>query len=257
LPEGAAHGLTDILIRKLHGTGMLDSFTHNLEDAIQNAPLIAIFISLAAGIATSFTPCVYPLIPITVGVIGAKGSPTKIRGFYLSFMYVIGLAVIYACLGAFAALTGKFFGQIQTNPWVHLVVANLCIIFGLAMLDVITLQFSWDPFHGAFRMQRRGGMTAMAMGGASALIAAPCTAPVLGVLLTFVSTKQNIPLGVTMLFSYAFGMGFLLILIGTFTGLLTSLPRSGDWMVRIKKGFGVLMIVVGEFFLIKAGQLMM
>jgi cytochrome c-type biogenesis protein len=236
---------------------MLDTFTRNLEHAIQTAPLIAIAISLAAGIATSFTPCVYPLIPITVGFIGAKGSTTRLRGFYLSFMYVVGLALIYSCLGAFAALTGKFFGQIQTNPWVHLVVANLCIIFGLAMLDVINIQFTWDPLHSAFRMKRRGGMTAMAMGGASALIAAPCTAPVLGILLTFVSTKQNIPLGVTMLFSYAFGMGFLLILIGTFTGLLTSLPRSGEWMVRIKKAFGIMMIAVGEHFLIKAGQLMM
>jgi thiol:disulfide interchange protein DsbD len=235
---------------------MLDSFTHNLESAIQTAPLLAVAISLAAGIATSFTPCVYPLIPITVGFIGAKGSSTKIRGFYLSCMYVIGLALIYACLGAFAALTGKFFGHIQTNPWVHLVVANLCIIFGLAMLDVITIQFTWTPLRGAFPMKRRGGMTALFMGGASALIAAPCTAPVLGILLTFVGTKQNIPLGVTMLFSYAFGMGFLLILIGTFTGLLTSLPRSGEWMVKIKKGFGVMMIAVGEYFLVKAGQLM-
>lgn len=235
---------------------MLDTFTQNLESAIHTAPLIAIAISLAAGIATSFTPCVYPLIPITVGIIGAKGSHTKIRGFYLSFMYVIGLAAVYSCLGAFAALTGKFFGHIQSNPWMHLAVANLCIVFGLAMLDVFTIQFTWDPLHSAFRMKRRGGITAMAMGGASALIAAPCTAPVLGILLTFVGTKQNVPLGMIMLFAYAFGMGFLLILIGTFTGILTSMPRSGEWMVRIKKCFGVLMIAVGEYFLIKAGQLM-
>jgi cytochrome c-type biogenesis protein len=243
-------------LKETHGNIMLDTFTQNLESAIHTAPLIAIAISLAAGVATSFTPCVYPLIPITVGFIGAKGSPTRIRGFYLSLMYVIGLALVYSCLGAFAALTGKFFGHIQSNPWVHFLVANICIVFGLAMLDVITIQFTWDPLHSAFRMERRGGITSLAMGGASALIAAPCTAPVLGILLTFVGTKQNIPLGITMLFAYAFGMGFLLILIGTFTGLLTSLPRSGEWMVRIKKVFGVMMIAIGEYFLIKAGQLM-
>lgn len=234
---------------------MLNTFTSNLENAIQSAPLIAVAICLAAGVATSFTPCVYPLIPITIGIIGAKGSPTRIRGFYLSLMFVIGLAMVYSALGALAALSGRFFfGQIQTNPWVNLVVANLCIIFGLAMLDVITIQFSWDPLHGAFRMKRRGGLTALVMGGSSALIAAPCTAPVLGILLTFVGTRQNIPLGITMLFSYALGMGFLLILIGTFAGLLTSLPHSGEWMERIKKGFGIMMIGVGEYFLIKAGQ---
>ena len=115
---------------------MIENLTTNLETAIQSAPLVAIAISLAAGIVTSFTPCVYPLIPITIGFIGAKGSTTKLRGFYLSLMYVLGLAIVYSALGAFAALTGKFFGQIQTNPWMHVVVANMCIIFGLAMLDV-------------------------------------------------------------------------------------------------------------------------
>ena len=235
---------------------MIENLTGNLEVAIQSAPLLAVVISLAAGVATSFTPCVYPLIPITVGFIGAKGSKTRIRGFYLSLMYVLGLAIVYSSLGAFAALTGKLFGQIQTNPWAYLVVANICIIFGLAMLDVINIQFTWFARFGVTEAKTKGGISAILLGGSSALIAAPCAAPVLGVLLTYVGTKQNVPLGIAMLFSYAFGMGFLLILIGTFAGLLTSLPRSGDWMVRIKKGFGIMMIIVGEYFLIKMGQLM-
>jgi len=79
---------------------------------------------------------------------------------------------------------------------------------------------------------------------------------VLGIILTYVGTKQNILFGIIMLFAFAFGLGFLLILIGTFTGLLTSLPKSGPWMVKIKQGFGILMILVGEYFLIKTGQLM-
>lgn len=235
---------------------MLETLTNHLETAIQGAPFLAILISLAAGILTSFTPCVYPLIPITVGFIGAKGTPTRLRGFYLSLMYVLGLAVVYSFLGAFAALTGKLFGQIQTNPLAHLVVANVCIIFGLAMLDVITIQFTWFSRFGVAEAKSKGGLTAIFMGGSSALIAAPCTAPVLGILLTYVGTKQNVPMGIVMLFSYAFGMGFLLILIGTFAGLMTSLPRSGVWMEKIKKGFGIMMIIVGEYFLIKMGQLM-
>jgi len=235
---------------------MIENLTNNLETAIQSAPLLAVVISLAAGIVTGFTPCVYPLIPITVGFIGAKGSKTRIRGFYLSLMYVLGLAVVYSSLGAFAALTGRLFGQIQTNPWAHLVVANICIIFGLAMLEVITIQFTWFARYAAPEFKSKGGITAILLGGTSALIAAPCTAPVLGILLTYVGTKQNIPLGIIMLFSFAFGMGFLLILIGTFTGLFTSLPASGAWMVKIKKGFGIMMIMVGEYFLIKMGQFM-
>ena len=235
---------------------MIENMTANLETAIQSAPLVAIAISLAAGIATSFTPCVYPLIPITIGFIGAKGSTTKLRGFYLSLMYVLGLAIVYSALGAFAALTGKFFGQIQTNPWMHLVVANICIIFGLAMLDVITIEFTWFARFSSPQAESKGGLTALFIGGSSALISGPCTAPVLAVLLTYVGTKQNVLFGIGMLFSYAFGMGFLLIIIGTFTGLISSLPKSGQWMVRVKKGFGFLMIVVGEYFLVKAGQFM-
>ena len=235
---------------------MIETLTTNLESAIQSAPLMAILISLAAGILTSFTPCVYPLIPITIGFIGAKGAVTKIRGFYLSLMYVLGLAIVYASLGAFAALTGKFFGQIQTNPWMHLLVANLCIVFGLAMLEVITIQFTWFSRFDNRRTKGKGGFTALLLGGSSALISGPCTAPVLAILLTYVGTKQNVIFGIGMLFSYALGMGFLLIIIGTFTGLLSSLPQSGQWMVRIKKGFGFLMIAVGEYFLVKAGQLM-
>lgn len=235
---------------------MIENLTNNLEAVIQSAPLFAIVISLAAGIATSFTPCVYPLIPITVGFIGAKGSKTRLRGFYLSLMYVLGLAIVYSSLGAFAALTGKLFGQIQTNPWAHLVVANICIIFGLAMLEVITIQSTWFARYSTTETKTKGGASAIFLGGTSALIAAPCAAPVLGILLTYVGTKQNIPLGIVMLFSFAFGMGFLLILVGTFTGFITSLPRSGPWMVKIKKGFGIMMIMVGEYFLIKMGQLM-
>ena len=161
---------------------MIETLTHNLETAIQSAPFLAVLISLAAGMLTSFTPCVYPLIPITVGFIGAKGSQTRLRGFYLSLMYVLGLAVVYSLLGAFAALTGKLFGQIQTNPWAHLVVANICIIFGLAMLDVMTIQFTWFNRFGVAEAKTKGGLTAVFIGGTSALIAAPCTAPVLGIL---------------------------------------------------------------------------
>ena len=235
----------------------MDYLTSNLEVAIRSSPLVAIAIALLAGILTSFTPCVYPLIPITVGFIGAKGTATRLRGLYLSLMYVLGLAIIYSSLGVFAVLTGRLFGHIQSSPWAYLIVANICIIFGLSMLEVLTIQFTWLSRYGTTGVTTKGGFSALLLGGSSALVAAPCTAPVLGILLTYVGTKQNIPLGILMLFAYACGMGFLLILIGTFAGLLSSLPRSGNWMVRIKKGLGIFMIMVGEYFLIKCGQLLM
>jgi thiol:disulfide interchange protein DsbD len=233
----------------------MEELLSQLNTYLQGAPLLALPAAFLAGVLTSFTPCVYPLIPITVGIIGAKSSQTRKRGFILSLMYVLGLALVYAALGAFAALSGKLFGQISTNMWTFLLVGNLFFLFGLSMLDVFSLELTflqkWSP-----SAKGTGLLTALLFGGVSALIAGPCTTPVLGTLLAFVASRQNVMLGFTMLFLFAFGMGFLLIIVGTFTGLLSTIPRSGAWMITIKKAFGFLMIGIGEYFILKAGQLM-
>lgn len=233
----------------------MEELLSQLNTYLQGAPLLALPAAFLAGVLTSFTPCIYPLIPITVGIIGAKSSQTRKRGFILSLMYVLGLALVYAALGAFAALSGKLFGQISTNMWTFLVVGNLFFLFGLSMLDVFSLELTflqkWSP-----SAKGTGLLTALLFGGVSALIAGPCTTPVLGTLLAFVASRQNVMLGFTMLFLFAFGMGFLLIIVGTFTGLLSTIPRSGAWMITIKKAFGFLMIGLGEYFILKAGQLM-
>ncbi len=233
----------------------MEELLSQLNTYLQGAPLLALPAAFLAGVLTSFTPCIYPLIPITVGIIGAKSSQTRKRGFMLSLMYVLGLALVYAALGAFAALSGKLFGQISTNMWTYLIVGNLFFLFGLSMLDVFSLELTflqkWSP-----SAKGTGLLTAFMFGGVSALIAGPCTTPVLGTLLAFVASRQNVVLGVSMLFLFAFGMGFLLIIVGTFTGLLSTIPRSGAWMITIKKAFGFLMIGLGEYFILKAGQLM-
>jgi cytochrome c-type biogenesis protein len=224
---------------------------------LQSAPLMALAAAFAAGILTSFTPCVYPLIPITIGVIGARSAKSRGRALYLSLMYVLGLALVYAALGAFAALSGTMFGQLSTSKWTFLVVGNIFLLFGLSMLDVFSLQFNafqkWSPASG----QSRGAFTAFVFGGVSAFVAGPCTTPVLGSLLAYVASRQNVLLGCSMLFVFALGLGFVLVIVGTFSGLLATLPRAGGWMNMIKKAFGFLMILVGEYFILKAGQLML
>jgi cytochrome c-type biogenesis protein len=233
----------------------MEEILSQLNTYLQGAPLLALPAAYLAGVLTSFTPCIYPLIPITIGIIGAKSSQTRKRGFLLSLVYVIGLSLVYAALGAIAALSGMFFGQISTSMWAYLVVGNLFLLFGLSMLDVFSLELTflqkWNP-----SAKGSGMLTAFTFGGISALIAGPCTTPVLGTLLAFVASRQNVLLGVSMLFLFAFGMGSLLIIVGTFTGLLSTIPRSGAWMITIKKAFGFLMIGLGEYFILKAGQLM-
>jgi cytochrome c-type biogenesis protein len=218
-------------------------------------PLMALALSFIGGLLASFTPCAYPMLPITVAFVGTRSRGSRWRGFVLSSFYVLGLALVYSALGAFAALTGKMFGAFTSNPYVNLALGNMCLIFALVMLDAIhlpqpaflsRLRFGELPSHDV--------LNCLLLGGASALVVTACTTPVLGVLLALVATRQEIIWGTAMLFVFAYGMGVLVIIVGTFTGLLTSLPRSGVWMRRVQKLFALLMILVAEYFFIKAGE---
>ena len=235
----------------------MQEFIGNIGTYLQGEPLLALAAAFAAGVLTSFTPCVYPLIPVTVSVIGAGSAGSRGRALYLSLLYVLGLAAVYAGLGAFAALSGQLFGQISTNKWTFLAVGNVFLLFGLAMLDVFSLQVTGLQKLASPRRGSQGAAGALFMGGVSALIAGPCTTPVLGTLLGFVALRQNIAFGIAMLFVFSLGLGTLLILVGTFAGALAALPKSGAWMVLVKKTFGIVMIIIGEIFILKAGQLML
>ncbi|MGC9196065.1 MAG: cytochrome c biogenesis protein CcdA [Syntrophobacteraceae bacterium] len=220
-----------------------------------NSPWLAILLSFFGGILASFTPCTYPMMPITVAFIGGKANGSRSRGFVLSLFYVLGLAIVYSTLAAIAALTGQMFGALTANPWVYLVVANILLLFGLVMLEAVPL--APPGFLNNLKITGFSGhdvITSMILGGASALVVSTCTTPILAALLAIVAVKRQIVLGIGMLFSFSLGLGTLVILVGTFTGLLASLPRSGIWMVRVQKIFGILMIIAAEYFLIKAGE---
>ncbi|MBD3380035.1 MAG: hypothetical protein GF408_06210 [Candidatus Omnitrophica bacterium] len=214
---------------------------------------IAVFLG---GLATSFTPCVYPLIPIIVGVIGTGRDSSRARNFILSVSYVMGMAVTFSALGAAAALTGKLFGQFQTNPLVYLVVGNVMIFFALALVDVIPLPTLLLARAGAGKPGKSGHpLSVFFMGVASGFVASPCAAAVLGALLAFVATTQNPVLGVSLLFTFALGFGVVLIVIGTFAGIVSSLPRSEKAMKAVQKIFALLLILLGEYYIYKAGML--
>ncbi len=205
----------------------------------------------AGGLVVSFTPCVYPLIPIIIGYIGGRKEKSRLQLFFLSLIYVLGMAIIYSILGAIAALSGKIFGEIQSSPLAHFIVGNIIIFLGLSLLGVFHL-----PVFSFGGKLKTGALGAFGMGMASGLIASPCISPVLGTLLAFVATRQNVLYGISLLFTFALGMGVILLVAGTFTGTLAILPRSGKWMERVQKFFGIFMILLGEYFLIKAGYLL-
>jgi len=233
----------------------MTGFIENFELYLNTSPLLAIITAFAAGLITSFTPCTYPMIPITVGVIGNKsvGNKNKLSGFLYSLVYVSGMASTYAAMGMFAALTGRFFGEINSNPWIFFFIGNILFILALIMLDVIKM----PTLAAHIRTDKKKGIFGIFLiGMASGLVAGPCTAPVLAIALAYVATTKSIILGGTVLFVFAFGMGALLILAGTFSGFLSSLPKSGNWMNRIKMVIAILMFAAGEYFLIKMGQML-
>lgn len=233
----------------------------NLQQYLLASSLLAYPAAFVAGLLISFTPCVYPVIPIQLGFIGAQtatghGKPGRasVQGFVLSLLFVIGMAAVYAALGAFASLTGTLFGAWAASPWTYIFVANLLLLLALSMLDVFqlpTLQFltRWSP-----ERKGNGYVSALLIGASSGLIVGPCTAPALGAVLAFVGTQGSVVFGTSVLFVFALGMGVLMIALGTFGGVLASLPRSGEWMVRVKKAFGMAMILIAEYLLLQAGQ---
>jgi thiol:disulfide interchange protein DsbD len=176
----------------------------------------------------------------------------------LTLSYVVGLALVYALLGLVAGLTGTLFGSISTNPWLYFAMANLLIIFALAMLDVLPVRVPQAVLRRASEAGRNGGVAgAFAMGAASGLVAAPCGAPVMAAVLTWVSLTKSALLGFIYLFVFSLGMTALLVAVGLSTGLLARLPRAGVWMIWIKRIFALLMFVVAEYYLIEMGKLLL
>ncbi len=200
----------------------------------------------------SLTPCVYPLVPVTAAVIGgANVSGRRRDGFFLSLLYVLGMALAYALLALVAAMTGRVFGLTQNSPWVLGTSAALFIFFACVLFDIIHL-----PFLRLFpAIKPHNPWAVLAMGAASGLMVGPCTAPALGALLVYIASRQNVVYGAGLLFVFACGLGFSLILAGTLGGAFTARLRSGIWMAWIKKGAGVVLLAFAGYYLLRAGNL--
>jgi thiol:disulfide interchange protein DsbD len=235
-------------------------FTH-LSTQLSSSPITALPVLFIAGVLTSLAPCIYPMIPITAAIVGgtAVGDVPRPRSrtVMLTFTYVLGLALAYASLGLFAGLTGTLFGAVSTNPWLYFAMANLLIIASLAMLDVIPVRVpSWLLTRAATAGEggTLGGV--FVMGAASGLVAAPCSAPVMAAVLTWVTATKSGVLGFIYLFVFSLGMCTLLVIVGLFSGTIARLPRAGTWMVWVKRLFALIMLAVAEYYLVQMGLLL-
>ena len=240
----------------MHRVTILFALQSGLTGALDHNPAVALATLFGAGVLTSLTPCIYPMIPITAGIVtGAAGrDPGRWRAARLTFTYVSGLALLYASMGLLAGLTGSLFGTIAANPWARFAIGNLLLVFGLAMLDVIPVRV---PVWLSSRVAGRGGSSypaVFAMGAASGIVAAPCGAPAFAVVLTWVSTTQSAVLGFVYLFAFSLGMTALLAVVGIFSGVLLLLPKAGQWMVWVKRVAGAIMLAMAEYYFIQMGM---
>ena len=230
---------------------MHSEISNILESSLSAGSMLAYPAAFAGGLLASLTPCTYPLIPLTIAFVGSRTAATRKQRILLSVVYAAGIAVVYALLGAGAALSGKIFGLVSTHPLTNLAVGVIFLIMALSMLDVITLPL--PPLLLSVNSEKRGGFIgAFSFGLCSGLVISPCTAPVLGVLLMFVASRQNVLFGMSLLFVFACGMCTILLGIGAVTGLTSLLPRSGPWMVMVKRGLALLMAGSGGYFVYQA-----
>ena len=226
-----------------------------LDATLRDAPLLAVPLLFAAGVATSLTPCIYPMIPITAGILGGAGaaSRSRARTALMTFAYVAGLALVYSLLGLLAGLTGTLFGVVSSSPWAYFAMANLLLLFGLAMLDVVPVAAPRRIAAWAARLTGDSVGAVFAMGAVSGLVAAPCGAPAFAAVLTFVAATRSAALGLLYLLVFSLGLTALLVLVGLSSGALASLPRAGRWTQWVKRGGGVVMIGMAEYYLVKMG----
>lgn len=202
---------------------------------------VAAGVIFLGGLLTSLTPCVYPLIPITVGVFGARQAKSRGHAVVLTSAYVVGMGVVFSALGVLAALSGKAFGSSLGNPWVVAGLAVFLLILASSMFGAFELAL---PAAWATKLNAVGGsglLGAGLMGSVSGFIAAPCTGPVLTGVLAFVARSQSPALGALLLFIYALGVGVPFFLIGAFT---VRLPKGGAWMEGVKSIFGIALVAL-------------
>lgn len=221
-------------------------------------PVVVAIAMFGAGLVTSLTPCIYPMIPITAGVIaGSGGAATRFgRRAALTLTYALGLALLYATMGLIAGLTGTLFGTIASSPWVRAGTGALLLVFGLAMLDVIPVAAPQRVVAWAGRLTGGSFPAVFLLGATSGIVAAPCGAPAFAAVLTWVATTGSPTMGFAYLFVFSLGMTALLVAVGLSSGVLAALPRSGPWLAWIQKTAGIVLLGVAVYYFVQVARML-
>lgn len=241
--------------------GLSDQLAQSLSGASDPFALLIFF---AAGVLTSLTPCVYPMIPIVVAYMGGAESAAVAAGasqesrrrrvLGRSLLYVLGMAIVYTALGLAAILAGRTFGSLTQSFWGYAIVAAVLAVFGLSLLGLFEIRVPTFLLQRLGSGPREGRLGALLMGATSAIVAAPCAAPIVFPLAAMVAREGRVVFGTIAMLVFSLGLGVLFLLLGISSGLAASLPRPGPWMVTLKKITGAVMLAIGIWFFTKAWQ---
>ncbi|MCU0406034.1 MAG: thioredoxin fold domain-containing protein [Ignavibacteriaceae bacterium] len=228
--------------------------TKEESDPISNALerqglIIGLLLVFLGGLALNLTPCVYPLIPITVGYFGgqSEGSTTKL--FFMGILFILGLSVTYSAIGVITSLTGAIFGALLQNPIVILIIVAIMLALSLSMFGLYEFKLP-DSLVNKAGGAKAGLYGAFFMGLTMGIVAAPCIGPFVLGLVTYVATKQDPFFGFLLFFVLAVGLGTPYLFLAIFSGKIKKLPRAGEWMDAVKHIFGFILIGMALYFLL-------
>ncbi len=239
-------GYTDLSSEIKKTTESDNSISNMLEN---NGLFLGLLFVFIGGLALNLTPCVYPLIPITIGFFGGQSEGKTIRLFGMGLLFVVGMAVTYSVIGVVTALSGAVFGSLLQNPIVIIIIALIFLILSLSMFGLYEFQLpnSWVAKAGG---AKGGFYGAFFMGLTMGIVAAPCIGPFVLGLVTYVAAKADPYLGFLMFFVLALGLGFPYLLLAIFSGKIKKLPRAGEWMDGVKHIFGFILIGMALYFIV-------
>lgn len=231
---------------------MLYNLLDSLEKIFNSSPLLGLGVSFLAGILVSFSPCILPLIPITLGVVGATSVTSRAKGFLVSAIFVLGVATIYTVLGVAAALFHVVFEKLFLNPATYIFLGFFFVLMGLSLFGIVRVNF----FSFSHNYKHKPTYPSIfILGLISGLSIIPCNFPVLGSILTLISLKKDVFYGAVALLIFSLGYGSVLLILGTFTSLIAKLPKQNKVVIIINKSLGVVLFLMGLYFFLKFGSL--
>jgi thiol:disulfide interchange protein DsbD len=229
--------------------GDTDRAAGSLESAIAQRGLWFGFVLVfLGGLALNLTPCVYPMIPITVSYFGGQSKGRGARTVLLAFLYLLGMATMYSALGLVAAFTGSLFGSALQNPFVLAVIALVMVGLALSMFGYYEIRIP-EKLAGVAGTAKQGAWGSFLMGLTVGIVAAPCIGPFVLGLLTFVGEAGSLFLGFSLFFVLALGLGLPFVVLAVASGSIARLPKSGEWMEWVRRLFGVVLLAMAVYFL--------